>query len=208
MSKQNYTIFTNQNSISLVSVAQKFNPEISLSFLKKYAKQCLNKDENIVEHFVVKTHSPAHLIRLLKNEFKFIQAAGGIVEENGKFLYIKRFDHWDLPKGKLEKNESEKEGALREVREECGIQNLKIISELPKSYHLYLFNGKPALKETFWFLMRSTEKITNLKPQTEEGITEVRFENQNFLLQPNTKTYPSLVDLIKKTESYLTSIKK
>ncbi|MFT4602413.1 MAG: 8-oxo-dGTP pyrophosphatase MutT (NUDIX family), partial [Arenicella sp.] len=56
----------------------------------------------------------------LKSEFenfKFIEAAGGLVEFKGKFLFIKRNGLWDIPKGKLEKGESIEEGAVREIEE-------------------------------------------------------------------------------------------
>jgi 8-oxo-dGTP diphosphatase len=58
-----------------------------------------------------------------------IMAAGGVVHrENGsgqrKFLLIHRprYDDWSLPKGKLNRREGFLEAALREVREETGIQ--------------------------------------------------------------------------------------
>lgn len=56
-------------------------------------------------------------------------AAGGVVHrENGngtrKFLLVHRprYDDWSLPKGKLNRREGFLEAALREVREETGIQ--------------------------------------------------------------------------------------
>jgi len=42
-------------------------------------------------------------------------------------LFIYRFNKWDLPKGKLDNGESVSECAIREVEEECGIANLKIV---------------------------------------------------------------------------------
>ncbi len=73
-----------------------------------------------------------HLGRLLtfsQEEFdefvskrKFIHAAGGLVQNsNGDFLFMERNETIDLPKGKLEKGESDEEGALREVEEETGV---------------------------------------------------------------------------------------
>ena len=56
-------------------------------------------------------------------------AAGGVIHrENGdgkrKFLLVHRprYDDWSLPKGKLNRREGFLEAALREVREETGIQ--------------------------------------------------------------------------------------
>lgn len=51
-----------------------------------------------------------------------------IVEENGKLLLEKRADHlieggkWSLPGGFLDRNETVKQGVLRELHEETGVQ--------------------------------------------------------------------------------------
>ena len=56
-----------------------------------------------------------------------IEAAGGLVKnENGDYLFIYRNDKWDLPKGKIEKDEKTKVAAVREVEEECGIAVSKL----------------------------------------------------------------------------------
>ena len=59
-------------------------------------------------------------------------AAGGVIHrENGdgkrKFLLVHRprYDDWSLPKGKLNRREGFLEAALREVREETGIQGIR-----------------------------------------------------------------------------------
>jgi 8-oxo-dGTP diphosphatase len=56
-----------------------------------------------------------------------VKAAGGVVvrEADGKLeiavVHRPRYDDWSLPKGKLEEDESFKDGALREVEEETGL---------------------------------------------------------------------------------------
>jgi len=59
--------------------------------------------------------------------FKIPQKA--LIEENGKFLIIKRSkdakhfpDCWDLPGGKLERGETPNEGLKREVKEETSLE--------------------------------------------------------------------------------------
>ena len=58
---------------------------------------------------------------------KQVRAAGGAVvrEAGGKteiaVVHRPRYDDWSLPKGKLEADESFKQGALREVEEETGL---------------------------------------------------------------------------------------
>ena len=69
-----------------------------------------------------------------------IFASGGVIFNNEKLLMIYRNGFWDLPKGKMEPNESESECAVREVKEECGLSNrIKIVDFFQQSYHVYFF---------------------------------------------------------------------
>jgi 8-oxo-dGTP diphosphatase len=64
-----------------------------------------------------------------------VQAAGGlVVRADGRIAVIHRprYDDWSLPKGKLERDESFEDGALREVEEETGIRG-RILEELPSA---------------------------------------------------------------------------
>ena len=83
---------------------------------------------------------------------------------------------WDLPKGKAEKQESIEETAIREVEEETGVHDLKIIQPLETTYHVLKRNGKYRLKETFWFEMNTDFKGA-LKPQKEESIDKAVWKN-------------------------------
>ncbi|MEI6060610.1 MAG: NUDIX domain-containing protein, partial [Bacteroidota bacterium] len=70
--------------------------------------------------------------------FTRIEAAGGIVRnQKEEYLFIKRLGIWDLPKGKLNKNEKPVEGALREVSEETGLTVMEVSKQLPSTYHIY-----------------------------------------------------------------------
>jgi 8-oxo-(d)GTP phosphatase len=132
--------------------------------------------------------------------FTRIEAAGGIVRnEKQELLFIKRLGIWDLPKGKLYKNEYPEQGALREVTEETGLINLTISKQLPSTYHIYTGRkGNEILKETFWFEMSCIEN-QNLVPQLEEDITEVKWFSPADLKMPVQNTYASLQNLL---ESY------
>ncbi len=112
------------------------------------------------------------MLRMVKEIYQFMKAAGGVVKNNeGKYLFIKRFGIWDLPKGKIEKGETPESAALREVEEETGINRLKIIRPLNDSWHIYPWKDNYTLKQTYWFLMESDFNGT-LIPQTQEDITE------------------------------------
>lgn len=129
--------------------------------------------------------------------FTHIKAAGGVVENiKNELLFIFRLGKWDLPKGKLEENESIRECAIREVEEECHVNQLKISGELPNTYHCYPYKGTWAFKTTYWFKMKSQYQ-GELIPQTEEGIEQVTWLNRNDLNKVQENTYLSIKEVLK-----------
>jgi 8-oxo-dGTP pyrophosphatase MutT (NUDIX family) len=117
------------------------------------------------------------LLKHFKKQLKTIVAGGGLVfNERSEALFIHRKGLWDLPKGKAEKQESIEETAIREVEEETGVHDLKIIQPLETTYHVLKRNGKYRLKETFWFEMNTDFKGA-LKPQKEESIDKAVWKN-------------------------------
>jgi 8-oxo-dGTP pyrophosphatase MutT (NUDIX family) len=103
-------------------------------------------------------------------KFGLIEAAGGLVKhQNGKTLMIFRNGKWDLPKGRIEKNEIILDAALREVREETGVLDLTIVKPIQETLHIFKRNHKYKLKKTYWYLMHSNCSRP-LVPQSLEGI--------------------------------------
>lgn len=128
--------------------------------------------------------------------FKYIEAAGGkVFNSNKEILAIYRLEKWDLPKGKVEKGESVREAAVREVEEECGITDLKIEKELNSTYHTYWMKGKHMLKRTYWYQMSYSGSET-LVPQTEEDIQEVKWLSPDNLDEFNANTYASILEVM------------
>ena len=129
--------------------------------------------------------------------FIYIEAAGGIVSnQNDELLLIYRLNKWDLPKGKREKGESVETCALREIEEECNVSKLKIISEIPSTYHCYPFKGKWVLKRTYWYKV-STTFAGKLIPQTNEGIEKVEWMKESELEKVYNNTYRSILEVLK-----------
>ena len=129
-------------------------------------------------------------------DYKIIYASGGVVlNDNNELLMIYRNGVWDLPKGKNENNESNKCCALREVREECGINTLSVTKYLKETYHTYQFENEKILKITSWFLMFSNRSET-LYPQKEEGISKVKWIKKKDLQKVLKNSYANIVDLL------------
>jgi len=129
---------------------------------------------------------------------KLVEAAGGIVEnEKGEYLIILRHGKWDLPKGKLEADETVEEAGIREVEEECGIDGLKIIKPLQNTFHTYFLDGKRKLKKTHWFLMKSNYN-KKLTPQVEEDIQKAEWMTKEKIRDVVVKnTYGAIGELLK-----------
>ncbi|MEX2595878.1 MAG: NUDIX domain-containing protein [Salibacteraceae bacterium] len=105
------------------------------------------------------------------HRIKTVKAGGGyVINDFGLLLMIERLGFWDLPKGKQEKGESIEETAIREVEEECGIDELELLSKPFETFHLYKEGSETLLKHSYWFKMK-TNSTKKLNPQTEENIT-------------------------------------
>ena len=133
----------------------------------------------------------------LNETFKMAPAAGGVVVKDGKFVSIVRHGIPDLPKGHIEKGENPEQAALREVEEETGIGKLHIVKELPSTWHCYLEHEEWKLKRTYWYLMESEETIQP-KPQTEEGITEIKLIGNEEIDGFLKNTFRSISEILAK----------
>jgi 8-oxo-dGTP pyrophosphatase MutT (NUDIX family) len=144
------------------------------------------------------------VLNAFKSELVLIQAAGGYIYFENNLLLIFRRGKWDLPKGKVDEGENLEDAALREVKEETGLEKATLKGLLCITYHTY-YQGKDfILKESHWYLMQAQE-MEELIPQTEEDITKCEWVNRNNLDDYLKNTHPSIADVIhyglaKKTE--------
>lgn len=168
----------------------------SPSELDKAYHELINKKGLKEIYFLHKDEE--QLLAYFSKLFNVIDAAGGLVKNTkGQWLFIFRHSKWDLPKGKLEKNEAIADAAVREVEEECGISGLSIVKKLPSTYHIYFLDNTAVLKRTYWFEMVCNDH-SPLVPQIEEGITDVRWFAKSELKQVRDQTYKSVKDVMKR----------
>ena len=88
----------------------------------------------------------------MKREF----SAGGIVfNSRGQVLLTKHSQnkHWSFPKGLIDPGQTTEEAALREVKEEGGVE-AEIIGKVGYSKYVYMLKGEKIFKVVTYFLMK------------------------------------------------------
>jgi ADP-ribose pyrophosphatase YjhB (NUDIX family) len=128
--------------------------------------------------------------------YKIQIAAGGLIRnENNQYLFIFRRGYWDLPKGKVEKNETKREGAVREVIEETGLKKVKLLYKICITHHTFKNKqGVRIIKTSHWYMMSAPHQ--NLVPQTEEDIEKAEWILLTDFLDTHTPVYKNIVDVI------------
>ena len=204
---QMYKVFSNQKTIYLTQNISNLNLEVqdilvlpkTKSALIKEIKSFIN-DPFSLKLYVCNPNYPKQLYRDFLSMFVEIEASGGLVTNaSGQILFIYRYGKWDLPKGKIEMFEKKDKAGLREVEEETAIGNLKIITPLIRTRHLYEEKGQRYIKNTWWYQMKTTDTNTPA-PQKEEGITIAKWIDPDQLKEVMMNTYPSIIEVI---NSYL-----
>jgi 8-oxo-dGTP pyrophosphatase MutT (NUDIX family) len=138
----------------------------------------------------VSSKNHTELIEHIENMYTIIKAAGGIVEKGEQILLIHRLGKWDLPKGKLEKNEKSKLAAVREVEEECGVKAV-LKEKICTTWHTYKLNEKKILKKTKWYSM-TLQDDSNMAPQTEEDIDQIEWMDAKRAENAMANSYSSI----------------
>ena len=135
------------------------------------------------------------LKKFLKKLPNVVAGGGKVFNDHGDILFIYRNDKWDLPKGKIEGNETIEKTAIREVTEETGVNGLEIIKPLETTYHIFKRNGKHRIKVTYWFEMK-TNFDGQLYAQEAEGITKVEWLNKEQTTEALENSYANIKLLI------------
>jgi 8-oxo-dGTP pyrophosphatase MutT (NUDIX family) len=134
-------------------------------------------------------------------------SAGGVVFRRDAELEIalasrrtRRGDlAWGLPKGLVESGEAPEAAALREVREETGLE-ARIVRSLGDINYWYVWEGQRVRKKVSFFLMEATGGDVSLHDHEME---EVRW----FPLREATRaaSYKSERDVLRRAEESLTA---
>lgn len=157
----------------------------------------LEKGSPKVTSVTLVAHDLERMWEDFRGKHKWVAAAGGLVRntELDRYLFIFRRGHWDLPKGKIDAGETPSMAALREVKEETGVSDLRLGAQLPTTYHTYRNRkGKRVLKPTYWFSMETVHET--LTPQKEEDIELASWKTREEVSLLAKRLYRSLHDLL------------
>lgn len=192
-----YKVFVNDKPILLSDYALSHSEYEIYLFKNTRFEEIVHKLQNTNTLGIYLYHSDLEVLwNKFLSYFEIVTAAGGLVlNTQNQILFIRRNEHWDLPKGRMEIGETSSETAVREVEEECAIAPLEIIAELPISYHVYQENSQNKLKKTHWFVMKTTSTAVPI-PQTEEGITAAIYVSHNQLSQYYAEMYANIQDIV------------
>ncbi|MBL7847170.1 MAG: NUDIX domain-containing protein [Cyclobacteriaceae bacterium] len=142
----------------------------------------LSLDVSVMDYEAVKN--------FLREKYKIVKAAGGLIKKKDRYLMIYRMKKWDLPKGKKESGEKYRQTAEREVEEECNI-DVKVGKKICTTWHTYTMNRSSMLKKTRWYLMDLVDD-SKMKPSLEEDIEELRWMTQKEMYHALENSYKSV----------------
>ena len=197
-----YRIFINDNTLILSGSKEILNGFENADIEQYSCSSCMNRaiaklENDVCKVVILQGNSLELMWEDFCSRYKSIEAAGGVVTNLAKeVLWIRRNEKWDLPKGKVEKDEEIEDAAVREVEGECALNSIVRGDLLGVTYHTYTFKGENVLKKSYWFAM-VCETEQNLAPQEEEGITAVVWANTEMHRSYSLDTYTSIAELLK-----------
>jgi len=135
------------------------------------------------------------------------KSVGGIIfyNDEGKILYLLlqakyKTVYWEFPKGLIEEGENEIETLKREIKEETGLKNFRIIEEFRKTIrYFYRKNNEIINKEVVYYLVESLDKTVTISYE-HLNFKWYEYEEARKILRENMKEIIDLAnEFIKKT---------
>ncbi|MBK7147770.1 MAG: NUDIX domain-containing protein [Bacteroidetes bacterium] len=201
--KNNYKIYYNDSFILFSSKREQINNNFTKVVEGQQKAERLLRSPDFLydgvtnERILLVCEYPGQLMCDFLEKTDVIVAGGGLVwNEQGELLMIFRRGKWDLPKGKIELEELIIDGAKREVTEETGVKVETVDNNPIVTYHAYMLKGKRLLKQTVWYSMKAAPGQSQLSPQTEEDISDVKWVSRQALPSYQAGCYPLIWDLI------------
>ena len=124
-----YKVFVNDKPLFLTNEISK-ETDFQLFLLESIdIEQLIIKIfQNKIQKAILYHPDESEMMKTLKAKIPVNKAGGGLVyNKKGEVLFIFRGGKWDLPKGGIEKGEAIETTAMREVSEETGVNQLRII---------------------------------------------------------------------------------
>jgi 8-oxo-dGTP pyrophosphatase MutT (NUDIX family) len=188
-----YKVFVNDKPLFLTNQIEK-ETDFQIFLLETIDIEQLIKKmfNNKIQKAYLHYPDEKEILNKIKEKIPVKKAGGGLVfNKNREVLFIFRNGKWDLPKGGADKGEEIEDTAMREVEEETGVGNLKIVKKLQKTYHIFKRNGKYRLKVTHWHEM-TTDFEGIPVGQAEEGIEKVAWLNHEQIQEALKNSYENI----------------
>lgn len=107
-------------------------------------------------------------------------------------------EFWDFPKGRLDKGETGIGAALREAKEEVGLDNFEVVPDFKETIRYFTWRGgKPIPKFVALFLART--KTSKVKLSWEHD----KYEWLSYTEAVRLVTLPQMKDALRKSENFL-----
>ncbi len=141
-------------------------------------------------------------------EYEQLTSAGGVVfritNENLLFLLLgfKKRKIWCLPKGLIEKGESEVEAAQREVEEETGINDIKLIDKIGAISYKFWLRGRRYHKTVHFYLFETKQETARVSWE-HDTCDWFNYEAAHIML-----TYPKEEEILKKGYEIIVNLNK
>ncbi|MCG3217102.1 MAG: NUDIX domain-containing protein [Candidatus Heimdallarchaeota archaeon] len=131
-------------------------------------------------------------------------SAGIVIYNSGRYLLLNygrsriTENRWGLTKGRIEKNETVFQAALREAYEETGIKDISILEEFQHKITYYFNRGNKRIKKTVIYLI-GISAVEDVKISKEH----IGFQWASFSEALDLLTFENTRKVIRASERYL-----